>query len=69
MVSTLFVPKNPVVETGFFVVVIAICILVSISLSIFYLFSDKLGECGIWFRAHLLGPLKRIFMLNLMIQA
>lgn len=69
MISTQFVPKNPIIETGFFVLIIAICIMVSISLSIFTLFSNKLGECGIWFSAHLLGPLKRIFMLNLMIQA
>ena len=64
-----FIPKNPIIETGFFVVVIAICIMVSISLTIFSEFSSKLGECGRFCSTHLLGPLKRVFMLNLMIQA
>jgi hypothetical protein len=39
MVSTQFVPKNPIIETGFFVLVIVLCIIISISLTIFSEFS------------------------------
>ena len=69
MVSTQFVPKNPIIETGFFVLVILICIIISISLAIFSEFSASLGSCGHYFSIYMLGPLKRIFMVNLMIQA
>ena len=69
MVSMQFVPKNPIIETGFFVLIILLCILISISLLIFSELSSKLGACGKFFNFYMLGPLKRIFMVNLMIQA
>ena len=69
MVSTQFIPKNPLIETGFFVLVIVLCILISILLVIFNEFSSKLGYCGSFFSSYMLGPLKRIFMVNLMVQA
>jgi hypothetical protein len=40
MVSTQFVPKNPIIETGFFVMIIFISIMVSVSLAIFTEFSN-----------------------------
>jgi hypothetical protein len=46
MVSTQFIPKNPIIETGFFVMIILICILISISLEIFRKLSFKLIFCG-----------------------
>jgi hypothetical protein len=69
MVSTQFIPKNPIIETSFFVLVIVLCIFISISLVIFSELSSKLGYCGFFFSAYMLGPLKRIFMVNLMVQA
>jgi len=69
MVSNQFITKNPIIETGFFVLVIVLCILISISLVIFSEFSSKFGYCGFFFSSYMLGPLKRIFMVNLMVQA
>jgi hypothetical protein len=69
MVSERYIPKSPLVETGFFLTLVVICLLLSMSLISIELCLGKLGAKHTWFLRNIIGPLKRVFMFNLLIQA
>ena len=69
MVQNQFTTSNPLIETGFFIMLMFISIIASITFTIMRATLNSCGYCGKWIQIKILRRLKKVFMFSLFIRA